>query len=154
MRTSLTPSDTHIENAIALQQWQFRLNTSVRLRGSECPPVGPIACPAMNSRGPAIAPSSTACFNPQSAPPVSRTVVNPRASMSRMLAAARAVPSVNGTASRFRVLTAVSMTCTWLSISPGITTRPPQSTTSASPAETPSPTSTTVSPSTRISTLA
>ena len=37
--------------AMALQQWQ-RVPKSVRRRGSEWPPVGPIAWPAMNRRGP------------------------------------------------------------------------------------------------------
>ncbi len=117
-------------NAIALQQWQ-RAPKSVRRRGSEWPPVGPIAWPAMNSRGPGTWPCSTALLMPQSAPPVSRTVVKPRSIMPRISAMARAVASVSGTASRKRMFTSERKTCTWLSMRPGMSVRPPQSTTSA-----------------------
>ena len=53
--TSDTPSDWRMPNRMALQQWQ-RMPKSVRLRGSLCPPVGPIAAPAMNRRGPGMSP--------------------------------------------------------------------------------------------------
>jgi hypothetical protein len=43
-------------------------------------------------------------------------------------AAARAVARVSGTASSERMLTSLSITWTWLSIRPGISVRPPQST--------------------------
>ena len=52
-------------------------------RMSPCPPVCEIAWPAKSRRGPARWPSSIARARPQSAPPTSRTVVNPRSSMSR-----------------------------------------------------------------------
>ena len=45
--------------------------------------------------------------------------------------AARAVISVSGTFSRRGMETSDSTTCTWLSMSPGISVRPPQSTTPA-----------------------
>lgn len=45
------------------------------------PPVWLSAWPVNSRRGPTSVPSSTACARPQSAPPQSRTVVNPRASM-------------------------------------------------------------------------
>ena len=69
---------------------------------------------------------------PQSHPPVSRTVVKPRSSMARSRVAARAVSKVSGIASMKRMLTSLWMTCTWQSISPGISVRPPQSITAAS----------------------
>ena len=100
-RTSETPSATPIENVRALQQWQ-RTPKSVRRRPSLWPPVGPIARPAMNSRGPGSSPLSVASFRPQSAPPVSRTLVKPRSSILRIKSAARAVISVSGTLSRLR----------------------------------------------------
>ena len=63
---------------------------------------------------------------PQSAPPVSRTVVKPRSSMARNRVAARAVTSVSGNISMKRTLTSLWMACTWQSISPGINVRLPQ----------------------------
>ena len=71
---------------------------------------------------------------PQSAPPVSRTVVKPRSSMARNRVAARAVTSVSGNISMKRTLTSLWMACTWQSINPGINVRLPQSMTSASAA--------------------
>ncbi len=115
---------------MASQQWQ-RTPKSVRRRASLWPPVGPIAAPAMNRRGPGMSACSSAVFMPQSAPPVSRTVVKPRLSMASISRAARAVISVSGTASRKRMFTSLSITCTWLSIRPGISVRPPQSITAA-----------------------
>ena len=94
---------------------------------SEWPPVGPIDWPAMKTRGPTICPVSIAVLMPQSAPPVSRTVVKPRSSMARNRVAARAVSSVSGIASMKRTLTSLWMACTWQSISPGISVRLPQS---------------------------
>ena len=85
----------------------------------------------MNSRGPGSSHLSVASFRPQSAPPVSRTLVKPRSSILRISSAARAVISVNGTLSRLRITTSDSTTCTWLSIRPGISVRPPQSMTLA-----------------------
>ena len=85
----------------------------------------------MNSRGPGSSHLSVASLRPQSAPPVSRTLVKPRSSMPRMRTAARAVISVSGTFSRRGIETSDSTTCTWLSIRPGISVRPPQSMTAA-----------------------
>ena len=68
---------------------------------------------------------------PQSAPPVSRTVVKPRSIMPFMSSAERAVSSVSGTLSRLRMFTSVRKTWTWQSIRPGIRVRLPQSTTFA-----------------------
>ena len=68
---------------------------------------------------------------PQSAPPVSRTVVKPRSSMARNRVAARAVTSVSDNISMKRTLTSLWMAWTWQSISPGIRVRLPQSMTSA-----------------------
>ena len=116
---------------MALQQPHDGMPWSVRRRESEWPPVGPMARPEMNSRGPGIRPASTAVLMPQSAPPVSRTVVNPRSIMPFMRSAARAVSSVRGTDSRLRILTSLRKTWTWQSIRPGISVRLPQSTTSA-----------------------
>ena len=130
LRTSVTPSATPMVKRMALQQWQ-RVPCSVRRRASLWPPVGPIARPAMNSRGPGSSPLSVASLRPQSAPPVSRTLVKPRSSMPRISPAARAVISVSGTFSRLRIKTSDSTTCTWLSIRPGISVRPPQSITLA-----------------------
>ena len=71
---------------------------------------------------------------PQSAPPVSRTVVKPRSSMARNRDAARAVIRVSGNISMKRTLTSLWMACTWQSISPGIKVRLPQSIITASDA--------------------
>ena len=79
-----------------------------------------------------MCPVSTAVLIPQSAPPVSRTVVKPRSSMARSRVAARAVSKVSGIASRKRMLTSLWMACTWQSIRPGISVRLPQSITAAS----------------------
>src|SRR6266852_2468209 len=106
----------------------------------------------MKRRGPSISPCSTAAFSPQSAPPVSRTVVNPRSSIARIATAARAVIRVSGTCSSCRMSTSLSVTWTWQSISPGISVRPPQSITEASGALMGfAETSRMLSPSTRIS---
>ena len=86
---------------------------------------------------------------PQSAPPVSRTVVKPRSSMARNRVAARAAINVSGIASMKRTLTSLWMAWTWQSISPGIRVRLPQSITTASRASIGlSLSSLTVSPST------
>ena len=69
---------------------------------------------------------------PQSVPPVSRTVVKPRSSISFMRLAPRAAARVSGTSSMRRRYTSLCMQWTWQSIRPGSTTRPPQSITSAS----------------------
>ena len=66
---------------------------------------------------------------PQSAPPVSRTVVKPRSIMPFMSSADRAVSKVSGMLSRSRKFTSTRKTCTWQSIRPGIRVRLPQSTT-------------------------
>ena len=131
LRTSSEPSAIADLNCRPLQQAQ-PLSTSVRRRPSEWPPVGPIDWPAMNRRGPTRWPCSTPVLMPQSHPPVSRTVVKPRSSMARSRVAARAVSRVSGIASMKRMLTSLWMTCTWQSIRPGISVRPPQSTTAAS----------------------
>ena len=119
-----------IVNTMALQQPQADPG-SVRRRWSLCPLVCPMARPAMKSRGPTRWPWATASRIPQSAPPVSRTVVNPRSSIARISPAARAVMSVSGTASSARRLTSERKTWAWQSISPGMSTRPPHSTTVA-----------------------
>ena len=131
LRTSAVPSASPMAKCRASQQWQ-RVPWSVRRRPSLWPPVGPSAWPAMNSRGPGSSHLSVASLRPQSAPPVSRTLVKPRSSMPRMSTAARAVISVSGTFSRRRMETSDSTTWTWLSIRPGISVRPPQSMTAAS----------------------
>src|SRR6185312_14775983 len=113
---------------MALQQLQGA-PVSVRRRESEWPPVGPMARPEMNRRGPGISPVSTAVLMPQSAPPVSRTVVKPRSIMPRISSADLAVSRVSGTCSRLRMFTSVRKTWTWQSIRPGIRVRLPQSTT-------------------------
>jgi len=59
-----------------------------------------MARPAMNMRGPGSSPCATPSRTPQSAPPVSRTVVKPRSIIARMSAAARTVIMVSGIASR------------------------------------------------------
>ena len=66
------------------------------------PPVGPIALPAMKRRGPGTSPWSTAALRPQSAPPVSRTVVKPRSSIALISTMERAVMSVSGMFSSWR----------------------------------------------------
>ncbi len=76
-------------------------------------------------------PDSTAVLMPQSAPPVSRTVVKPRSIMPRISTDDWAVSSVSGTFSRLRKFTSVRNTWTWQSIRPGIRVRLPQSTTRA-----------------------
>src|SRR5262245_30494626 len=125
-RTSSTPSAMPSVNAIALQQWQVA-PVSVRRRESLCPPVWPMGRPATKSRGPGRRPWATPSRMPQSAPPVSRTVVKPRSSMACMRAAPRAVIRVSGIASSARMLTSDRKTWTWQSISPGIRVRPPAS---------------------------
>src|SRR5258708_11833056 len=130
LRTSSTPWATADLNCRPLQQTHSPPRL-VRRRESECPPVGPMDWPAMNSLGPVICSVSIAVLMPQSAPPVSRTVVKPRSSMARNRVAARAVTSVIGIASRKRTLTSLWMACTWQSISPGINVRWPQSMTLA-----------------------
>ena len=59
--------------------------------------LGPSARPAMNRRGPGSSQLSVASLRPQSAPPVSRTLVKPRSSNFFIKSAARAVISVSGT---------------------------------------------------------
>ena len=98
LRTSAVPSAMAIAKASALQQWHLAPKSVLR-RPSLWPPVGPIARPAMNRRGPSTSPCSTAALMPQSAPPVSRTVVKPRFSMPCMSFMARAVINVSGTCS-------------------------------------------------------
>src|SRR5450759_4916484 len=79
-----------------------------------------------------ICPVSMAVLMPQSAPPVSRTVVKPRSSMARNRVTARAVTRVSGNISMKRTLTSLWIACTWQSISPGINVRLPQLMTIAS----------------------
>ena len=124
------PSASDMTKPSASQQGQ-RSPTSVRRRKSLCPPVGPTARPAMKRRGPGASPSSTAWRKPQSAPPVSRTDVKPRFSIARSDAIACAVISVTGCVSSRGKKTSFRTMCTWQSIRPGISVRPPQSTTSA-----------------------
>ena len=95
LRTSAVPSASPMAKCRASQQWQ-RVPWSVRRRPSLWPPVGPSALPAMNSLGPGSSHLSVASLRPQSAPPVSRTLVKPRSSMPRMSTAARAVIRVKG----------------------------------------------------------
>ena len=130
-RTSSAPSASDMVKAMALQQRHGGGAPSVRRRESLWPPVGPMARPEMNRRGPGRSPPSTAALMPQSAPPVSRTVVKPRSIMPRISGAARAVMSVSGMFSRFRMFTSLRYTCTWQSISPGMSVRPPPSITVA-----------------------
>ena len=47
---TLAPSTTSMQKLMALQHLHAPEWTSVRRRASECPPVGPIARPAMNMR--------------------------------------------------------------------------------------------------------
>src|SRR5262249_5440490 len=104
---------------------------SVRRRVSLCPPVGPMARPAMKRRGPGRSPWATPSRMPQSAPPVSRTVVKPRSSIARMAAAPPAVIKGSGIASRARMFTSEMYTWAWQSIRPGMSVRPPTSNTAA-----------------------
>src|SRR6185437_13449371 len=86
---------------------------------------------------------------PTSAPPTSRTVVNPASRLVRRnLAANSARYEAGDCAKRVRFRLA-AYTWTWASISPGISTRPPQSTTSASATGTCAATCSMESPTTR-----
>src|SRR5215475_10136457 len=96
-RASSAPSARAMQNTMALQQPHDE-PLSVRRRESLWPPVGPIARAEMKRRGPARSPLSTAALIPQSAPPVSRTVVKPRSIMARMLSAAPAAVDHGGVA--------------------------------------------------------
>ncbi len=89
-----------MQKFIALQHLHAPEWMSVRRRASEWPPVGPSARPATNIRGPGMRPCATLSRTPQSAPPVSRTVVKPRSIIARISAAARTVIIVSGMASR------------------------------------------------------
>jgi hypothetical protein len=149
--TSGTPSATRAVQARPLQHAQANA-PSVRMRWSPCPPVWLSGWPAMNSRGPRKCPCSTAAFIPQSAPPVSRSVVNPRRSIAAIATDPFAASSVSGTSDSSRTFTSVSTMWMCASISPGISVRPPRSTRRAlSDAIGRSDTSRTVSPSTSTS---
>ena len=62
---------------------------------------------------------------PQSAPPVSRSVVKPRISIARIATDPLAASRVSGTSSSSRRFTSVSTIWMWQSISPGISVRLP-----------------------------
>ena len=68
---------------------------------------------------------------PQSAPPVSRSVVKPRSSIARIATEPLAASRVSGTSARSCMFTSVSTTWMCASIRPGISVRPPMSTRAA-----------------------
>jgi hypothetical protein len=86
----------------------------------------------MNKRGPSNKPRLTASCKPKSAPAASRTVVKPRISMPRMMRLLWADTSEAGCSASLIRSCEAATTCTWASISPGSTARPPASITLAS----------------------
>lgn len=72
-------------------------------------------------------PSSHAWARPWSAPPQSRTVVKPRSSMPLRMGTARAYSRLGGIVLGMRRLALLAVTCTWLSMSPGINVKSRQS---------------------------
>ncbi len=135
VRTLSTPSTTRV----LAMRWQPQDDTgcsrSLRGRKSPWPPVGLSGEPLTKRRGPTTAPSmpsSTACFSAWSAPPASRTLVKPRRSMPRRIGSERSTTVAWASCEMSPRLMCENVTCTWQSISPGITVRPPASITSAS----------------------
>ena len=79
-------------------------------------------------RGPAAMPASIARLSPKVGPAMSRTLVNPRISVfPASTAATRLMYPTSAVISTFSGDAAI-MACQWASMSPGISTRPPQST--------------------------
>ena len=80
--------------------------------------------PAGQMRGPGTSPSSMPRFRPNTGPPMSRTLVKPRISVSSALRTAatlmKPISLVNATSCG----TVATIMCTWASISPGISVRP------------------------------
>ena len=100
-RHSDTPSAMRARPAPPSQQAQATTDTErVRGRKSPCPPVWLNARPDGKIRGPRTSPSSTACASPASAPPASRTVVNPRANIPSSTRAACNVTRLTGHSER------------------------------------------------------
>ena len=98
---------------------------SVGNRKSPCPPLWEMNAPDGQMRGPATTPASMACLSPNTGPPRSRTLVNPRKSMS--VAALPAAMWMNPMSPTRTVNcgTEVNIRWTWASIRPGISVRPP-----------------------------
>src|SRR5262245_30029290 len=78
-------------------------------------------------RGPTTVPSSMARLSPNAGPPTSRTVVNPRISVSVASAPATRLRWPMSPASRSAGVVRTSIVCQCMSISPGISVRPPPS---------------------------
>ena len=121
------------------------------LQSSPWPPVWLSMMIEICIRGPGIIPRSTASLMPRSAPPASRTLVMPVASVFLRFAAALKNCRLNGV-SMISMKFGVSITtCTWQSKKPGDTNPPEQSTDSSpsrpGPTSTMRPSSTTTSPS-------
>ena len=130
-RTSSTPSATR-PSAPKLPAQRFGSCVSCRGRRSAWPPDFDSALPHTISRGPIAKPCSTASAKLNGAPPTSRTVVKPRSSMPRMIGSDRSTAMASGTCALAPRFIWWATTCTWQSISPGISVRPRRSTTSRS----------------------
>ena len=123
-RTASTPSHSR---PMAPTRCCNGARSSERIRLSQWPPVWLSALPEITSRGPCTAPIACASTRPRSAPPTSRTVVKPRASIAPMICPARSAASDDGCAALAAKSAIDATTCTCASIRPGISTRPPRS---------------------------
>ena len=76
-------------------------------------------------RGPTTTPASIACFSPKTGPPMSRTVVKPRISVSVASSPAMRLLKPTSPLIDCAGVGRTSIACQWASISPGISVRPP-----------------------------
>ena len=129
-RTASTPSATRAM-APARKAQEQGSSTSERGRKSPWPPVCDSALPEGKMRGPGTRPMAMACARPQSAPPASRTLVNPRFNIASTMGNARMEVSEPGCRAFKPRLASEASTCTWQSIRPGITVLPATSITRA-----------------------
>jgi hypothetical protein len=127
-----TPSATALTPAASM--WlagvEGMRGSSWTMRKSPCPEVCEIIAPEGKMCGPSTMPWSIAVFRAKDGPPASRTVVKPRISVAP--ASRPAIRRAGSWVSAATWVAATSVACQWQSMSPGITARPPQSTTSAS----------------------
>ncbi len=125
--TASAPSQT-TERMPAVGQKISGACVSVARRQSPCPPVCESGRSLTRRRGPSTYPCSTASLKPQSAPPASLTVVNPRARVSSRTLAIMMATRLDGCSLCWsRMFTSTAPMCTWASVSPGIRVIPAQS---------------------------
>ena len=120
---------SHTRPIVRLQHSHAPLGSvaSPARRKSPWPPVCESALPQKTTCGPLRVRSSRAAARPWSAPPQSRTVVNPRSSMASRIGTVRAYSKLAGIALGMRRFALLAVTCTCESTRPVMSVIPTQS---------------------------